>query len=74
MDPKFISRLNTLMSQRTFGKPMFRREFKDYAIIIWCRNDLFHFTKFDRKTQQCQTLNYWMDNGMTTNYEWSYKV
>jgi hypothetical protein len=73
MDPNFLTRLNTLMAKRTFGKPMFRREFKDYAIIIWLREDgLFHFTKFDRKTQKCHTLNYWRDNGKTTNHEWSY--
>jgi hypothetical protein len=73
MDPKFLTRLNALMAQRTFGKPMFRREFKDYAIIIWLREDgLFHFTKFDRKTQKCHTLNYWRDTGKTTNNEWSY--
>jgi len=71
MDPKFLTRLNSLMAQRTFGKPMFRREFKDYAIIIWLREDgLFHFTKFDRKTQKCHTLNYWRDTGKTTNNEW----
>ena len=72
MDPEFLTRLDSLMTQRTFGNPMFRRDFKNYHITIWVRDDLFYFMKFDRKTQVCHTTNYWTDKGNTTSYVWNY--
>ena len=72
MDPKFLTRLNSLMAQRTFGKgKMFRRDSDDYRIVIYVREDLFQMMKFDQKTTNCWVTNYWKDKNKTTAYAYS---